>query len=67
MAKANSVKGHFSSVTGSDTRRMFSEDGTFLGLIVKVDGGYQVRRFQDGKTRVKPTLRQAYASIARSN
>jgi hypothetical protein len=65
--KNNVVKGHFSTVTGSDTRRMFTEDGTFLGLIVKCREGYRVSRFQDGKTRIKKTLREAYSSIARQN
>lgn len=65
--KSNLVKGHFSTVTGSDTRRMFTQDGTFLGLIIKTSQGYKVQRFQDGKTRVKKTLREAYSSIARQN
>lgn len=66
MAKI--VKGNFSSVSGSSVRRMFDADGNFVGLITKLEsGGYQVQRFPDHKIRIKPTLAQAYASIARSN
>jgi hypothetical protein len=47
---------------------VFTDDGAFIGLIVKLpEGGYQVRRFTDGKVRVKATLAQAFATIKRSN
>jgi hypothetical protein len=65
--KSNVVTGTFSTVTGSDTRRMFDKEGNFLGLIVKTQDGYKVSRFADGKVRTKRTLREAYSSIARSN
>jgi hypothetical protein len=68
MAKSNAVKAHFSPVSGSSVRRMYDSQGNFVGLITKlVEGGYRVQRFPDQKTRVKKTLAQAYASIARVN
>lgn len=67
MAKSTAIKGEFSTVTGSNTRRMYDASGNFIGLIIKVQNGYQIRRFPDGKVRVKPTLREAFQSIARSN
>jgi hypothetical protein len=67
MSKSTAIKGEFSSVTGSTTRRMFDASGNFIGLIIKVKEGYQIRRFPDGKVRVKATLREAFQSIARSN
>lgn len=66
MAQTDSIKGSFSPVSGNNTRRMFDDRGNFLGLIIKCKEGYRVQRI-DGKSRVKPTLAQAFASIARSN
>ncbi|WP_391558964.1 hypothetical protein [Robertmurraya sp.] len=68
MANQTQIKSSFSPVTGSKTRRCYSKlDGSFIGIIIKVKQGYEVRRFPDGKVRVKPTLAQAFASISRSN
>lgn len=64
---ATIVKGQFSTVAGSGTRRMYDENGKFLGLIVKTDEGYRVQRFADGKVRHKKTLKEAYKSIGRAN
>lgn len=66
MAQVDSIKGSFSPVSGNNTRRMFDNRGNFLGLIIKCSEGYRVQRL-DGKMRVKKTLAQAFASIARSN
>ena len=66
MAQTDSIKGSFSPVSGNNTRRMFDDRGNFLGLIIKQKDGYRVQRI-DGKSRVKKTLAQAFASIARSN
>ena len=49
MSKSTAIKGEFSSVTGSTTRRMFDASGNFIGLIIKVKEGYQIRRFPDGE------------------
>lgn len=70
MANQAQIKSSFSPVTGSKTRRCYSKlDGSFIGIIIKLNRGegYEVRRWPDGKVRVKPTLAQAFASISRSN
>jgi hypothetical protein len=64
---SNVIRGEFSTVAGSSTRRMYDKDGKFLGLIIKVKGGYRVQRFADGKIRHKETLKEAFKSIARAN
>jgi hypothetical protein len=66
MASAQSVKGSFSPVAGNGTRRVFDASNNFIGIIVKCSEGYRITRL-DGKTRVKPTLAEAFRSIARSN
>jgi len=67
MARSN-VRGEFSPVAGTGTRRVFNDNGEFIGLIVKrPEGGYQVRRFSDGKVRNKDTLAAAFATIKRAN
>lgn len=66
MASASSVKGQFSPVAGNNTRRVFDASNNFLGIIVKCKEGYRVTRL-DGKVRIKSTLKEAFASVARSN
>lgn len=60
------VTGSFSPTAGSTVRRCFDASGNFLGVIVKAKTGYRVSRI-DGKTRMKATLAEAFASIRRSN
>lgn len=60
------VKGEFSPVTGSSTRRVYDVSGNFKGLIIKSTEGYVVQRL-DGKRRIKRTLKEAFASISRVN
>lgn len=61
------IVGRFSKTSGSKVRDMYDEDGNFLGLISKLEeGGYRVLR-TDGKTRTKPSLEEAYRSVARAN
>lgn len=68
MTTQTQVKGEFSPVSGHNTRRCYNvKTGNFIGLIIKVKQGYEVRRFPDGKVRVKKTLREAFQSISRSN
>jgi len=60
--------GNFSPVNGSKVRRMWNEQGEFLGTITKLDqGGYKVFRAADGKTRIKKLMADAYKSIRRVN
>lgn len=66
MASASSVKGSFSPVAGNTVRRVYDSSNNFLGIIVKCSQGYRVQRV-DGKSRVKATLKEAFASVARSN
>ncbi len=69
MANQTQIKSTFSPVN-NNTRRCYSKlDGSFIGIIIKLNRGegYEVRRFPDGKVRVKPTLAQAFASISRTN
>jgi len=67
MANANpKVKGEFSPVSGNNTRRVYDIAGNFKGIIIKSTEGYMVQRV-DGKRRLKRTLKEAFASIARSN
>jgi hypothetical protein len=68
MSEAKKVSSHFSSVSGSNCRHVFSEDGqTLLGMIFKEGvGKYRVRRV-DGKTRVKDTLQEAFRTVRRAN
>jgi hypothetical protein len=60
------VTGSFSPTAGSTVRRCFDASGNFLGVIVKMKKGYRIQR-TDGKSRVKDTLAEAFASIRRSN
>lgn len=61
-----SVRGEFSPVAGNTVRRCYDASNNFLGVIVKAKHGYRVQRV-DGKTRMKATLAEAFASIKRSN
>jgi hypothetical protein len=62
------VKGKFSTVSGTTVRHVYTTDGQLLGFIRKqADGTYEVHRTTDNKRRVKPTLDQAFATIARAN
>lgn len=67
---ANQVKavvGQFSPVAGNSVRRCYDASGKFLGVIVKAGKGkYRVQR-TDGKTRLKNSLKDAFASIRRLN
>lgn len=61
------VTGSFSPTAGSTVRRCFDASGNFLGVIVKAGKGkYRVQRV-DGKSRIKDSLAEAFASIRRSN
>jgi len=60
------VRGEFSPVAGSTVRRCYDASNNFLGVIVKTKGGYRIQR-TDGKSRMKATLAEAFASIKRSN
>ena len=65
---ANKVTSHFSSVSGSDVRHVYTEDGkTLLGVIYKMGRGkYRVQRM-DGKSREKDSLKEAFKTCRRSN
>lgn len=65
---ANKVTSHFSSVSGSDVRHVYTEDGkTLLGVIYKMGRGkYRVQRM-DGKSREKDSLKEAFQTIRRKN
>lgn len=65
---ANKVTSHFSSVSGSDVRHVYTEDGkTLLGVIYKMGRGkYRVQRI-DGKSREKDSLKEAFKTCRRSN
>lgn len=59
--------GHFSPVSGSQCRHVYSSEGRLLGIIVKLErGGYSVQRM-DGKQRFKEKLADAFKSIKRAN
>lgn len=61
------VTGSFSPTAGSTVRRCFDASGNFLGVIVKAGKGkYRVQRV-DGKTRLKDSLADAFASVRRAN
>ena len=64
--KGKLLKGNFSEHAGTKVRRVFTEDGTFLGTITKIEDGYRVTRV-DGKVREKPRLDQSFRSLARAN
>lgn len=66
MKTSNGVRGKFSPVAGNNTRRCYDASNNFIGVIVKCREGYRIQRV-DGKTRIKPTLAQAFRSIARQN
>lgn len=67
MANANrKCAGEFSPVAGNGTRRVYDISGNFKGVIIKQIDGYMVCRV-DGKRRLKRTLKEAFASISRSN
>lgn len=65
---ANKVTSHFSSVSGSDVRHVYTEDGkTLLGVIYKMGRGkYRVQRI-DGKLREKDSLKEAFQTVRRKN
>lgn len=59
--------GHFSPVSGSQCRHVYSPEGILLGVIFKREqGGYRVQRM-DGKIRIKDKLSDAFKSIRRAN
>lgn len=64
--QAKAVSGSFSPVSGNGTRRVHDIAGNFKGIIIKQIDGYMVCRV-DGKRRLKRTLKEAFASINRSN
>lgn len=65
--QAKAVTGQFSPVAGNSVRRCFDASGNFLGVIVKAGKGkYRVTRV-DGKTRLKDSLADAFASVRRAN
>lgn len=68
MSTITQVKGSFSTVTGSDTRIVYTTDGRILGTIKKLTDkkGYRATRL-DGKVRCKPTLAEAFKTIRRGN
>lgn len=68
MTSAN-IKSSFSPINGSKVRRVFSDEGMFLGTITKMDdnSGYRVFRLKDGKLRTKRYLSDAFKSIRRQN
>lgn len=67
MANVKVVTGQFSPVAGNTVRRCYDASGAFLGVIVKVGKGkYRVTRI-DGKTRLKDSLADAFASVRRAN
>lgn len=59
--------GHFSEAAGNTVRRVYTPEGTLLGVIRKLSKGYKIYRVTDGKERIKPTLAEAFKSIRRSN
>jgi hypothetical protein len=62
------VHGKFSDLAGTGVRRVYTEEGTLLGIIRKLsDGSYKVYRQLDGKERIKPTLKAAFQTIRRAN
>lgn len=68
MSTIKTVKGNFSTVTGSDTRIVYTTDGKILGTVHKLSDkrGYKVVRI-DGKVRTKQTLAEAYKTIRRAS
>lgn len=59
--------GHFSAISGSNCRHVYTQEGRLLGVIYKQqDGNYRVQRM-DGKIRVKDKLADAFKSIKRAN
>lgn len=68
MSEASKVTSHFSPVSGSECRHVYSEDGkSLLGVIIKVaKGKYRVQRL-DGKVRLKDNLQDAFRTIRRAN
>jgi hypothetical protein len=66
MANVKAVTGQFSPVAGNTVRRCYDASNNFLGVIVKTKGGYRVTRV-DGKSRLKTSLADAFASIKRAN
>lgn len=68
MNSKNKVVSHFSDVSGTDVRHVYSEDGSqMLGMIMKVGRGkYRVYRM-DGKTRDKDSLTEAFRTVRRKN
>lgn len=63
------VRGSFSPVAGSKVRRVYNDQGVILGTITRLDDGkgYRIYRVSDGKTRIKPLLKDAFKSIRRQN
>jgi hypothetical protein len=66
MKTSSGVYGKFSPVAGNNTRRCYDASNNFIGVIVKTKGGYRVTRV-DGKSRLKGSLAEAFASIKRAN
>lgn len=68
MATIKAARGHFSELAGTQVRRVYSEEGTLLGVIRKLEaGGYRVYRQLDGKIRDKRSLKEAFQTIRRAN
>lgn len=67
MSTIKTVKGRYSEVSGNSVRIVYTESGSILGTVKKLEtGGYRITR-TDGKIRVKPTLSAAYKSIRRAS
>jgi len=63
-----SAHGKFSELAGTQVRRVYSDEGTLLGVIRKLEaGGYRVYRQLDGKIRDKGSLKEAFQTIRRAN
>lgn len=67
MSEATKVQSHFSNVSGSEVRHVYSEDGkSLLGVIYKEGKGkYRIHRM-DGKIRHKDTLQASFKTIRRA-
>lgn len=62
------VHGKFSDLAGTGCRRVYTEEGTLLGIIRKLSNGqYRVYRQIDNKIRDKPSLKEAFQTIKRAN
>lgn len=62
------VHGKFSDLAGTGCRRVYTEEGTLLGIIRRLeDKTYRVYRQADGKIRDKKSLAEAFKTIRRQN